>query len=164
MIIFSRLVEDNTALHLALPLHHNANASPHFCDILPKALKGVDLGVYSLFKNFGMHGRARPVFNKGSVSRGPALAPAPQLREEDYQEILSSPPIDTSDLDLDWKFILFSRRLEGFGRVCTYAKQNNLQVNLHDSSKGCLIRTDLKPFRCSHRSEEWDAIHEVGGI
>lgn len=142
--------------------HAYPYTSPHFSNILPKALKGADLEVYSLFKYFGMQVRVRPVFNSGSGEL--AFAQRWQPREEDYQEFLSSFPIDSSDLDLHWKFILFSRRMKGFAEVCKYAKQKKLKVSLHDSSEGYLTRADLKPFRYTHHSEEWGGLREVGGI
>lgn len=110
-----------------------------------------------------MHVRVRPVFNSGRDE--PAFfAQRWQPCEEDYQEFLSSFPIDSSDLDLYWKFILFSRRMKGFAEVCKYAKQKKLKVSLRDSSEGYLIRADLEPFQYSDESEQWAGMHEVGGI
>lgn len=78
-----------------------------------------------------------------------------------YQAFLSSLPIGTSDLDLYWKFLLFSRRVRGLKELYSYAKKRHIDLNRHHSQKDPLIGANIEPLQEYFESEQDCSMTEV---
>lgn len=130
--------------------------------MLPNALKGADLELFSIFKRLGIYVAVRPVFD--SVAKELKRAyndKLDQLQEDEYQEFLSSLPIGPSNIDLYWKFLLFSRRMKTLEDVDEYAKKNKIQLPNRHLSERFLIGRKLTPFRHSDGDQQDDTLIEV---
>ncbi|KAJ5322019.1 Oxoglutarate/iron-dependent dioxygenase [Penicillium brevicompactum] len=145
---------------------HCSHAYPHtsegFSDLLPNALKGADLELFSIFKRLGIYVVVRPVFDSETKELKRAYNDKlDQLQEDDYQEFLSSLPVGPSNIDLYWKFLLFSRRMRTLEDVDEYAKKNNIQLHNRHLSERFLIGRKLTPFRHSDGDEQDDTLIEI---
>ncbi|KAJ5344800.1 hypothetical protein N7452_002804 [Penicillium brevicompactum] len=138
---------------------HCSHAYPHtsegFSDLLPNALKGADLEIYSIFKQLGMRVVIRPVVDsKNENLQRDYNRRLGQPNETDYQKFLSSSPIGPSNIDLYWKFLLFSRRMKSLTDVFEYAKTNEIHLHNRRPTERFLIGQDLTPFRHSGEDEQ----------
>ena len=145
---------------------HCSHAYPHasegFSDLLPNALKGADLELYSIFNRLGIYVVVCPVFDSETKNLKRAYNDKlDQLQEDDYQEFLSSLPIGPSNIDLYWKFLLFSRCMKTLEDVEEYAKKYKIQLHNRHLSERFLIGQDLTPFGHSDGDEQDDTLIEV---
>ncbi|CAG7952459.1 unnamed protein product [Penicillium salamii] len=138
--------------------HAYPHTSEGFKNLLPNALKGADMQVFSIFSHLGMDAEFRPVYNP------PDSKSVWEQEEPDsngYQAFLSSLPIGTSDLDLYWKFLLFSRRVRGLKELYSYAKKRHIDLNRHHSRKDPLIGANIEPLEEYFESEQDCSMTEI---
>ncbi|CAG8039190.1 unnamed protein product [Penicillium salamii] len=131
--------------------HKYPHTSEGLKNLLPNALKGADLQVFSIFSHLGIKIEFRPIYWHPDDEYQPeGKVPG----SDDYRAFLSSFPIGTSDLDLYWKFFLFSRRVKELTDLCSYAKKRHTKLKVPNSSHDSLIGPCTCPLIDCGASEE----------
>ncbi|CAG8946752.1 unnamed protein product [Penicillium salamii] len=145
--------------------HAYPHTSEGFENLLPNALKGADLQVFSIFSHLGMDAEFHPVYKlPDRLTVWGEEQPNWEQEEPNscgYQAFLSSLPIGTSDLDLYWKFLLFSRRVRGLEDLYSYAEKRHIDLNRHHCREYPLIGTHIKPLKQYCESEQDCSLTEI---
>lgn len=141
--------------------------------LLPQALKGADLALYSSFESLGLNVEILPVLegeegyfttNGGSSysyyggSGYMAYRKKGELRDIDYSELLPSSTF-CADVDRRWKLLMLTRRVQGITDALDFAEKKDLPKNPGRSfyeMEGAYVGSCRHPYKAYDREQDED--------
>lgn len=158
---------------------------------LPRALKGFDLVLYSIFKSLGYEVDILPVIEpggdydttnpqlglEGSVlgkrkwdyistdryDESPPYLEHGQTLEQDYERVLDGDFRECDDVEKRWKTLLYARHVKGKTDMAQTAQEKGLTEIVDSYSRMARVGKWLKPYSTTDRGEDED-IDEVSSL
>ncbi|KAL1981845.1 hypothetical protein VTN96DRAFT_2090 [Rasamsonia emersonii] len=168
--------------------HAYAHNSDVATESLPRALKGFDLVLYSIFKSLGYEVDILPVIEpggdydttnpqlglEGSVlgkrkwdyistdryDESPPYLEHGQTLEQDYERVLDGDFRECDDVEKRWKTLLYARHVKGKTDMAQTAQEKGLTEIVDSYSRMARVGKWLKPYSTTDRGEDED-IDEV---